>query len=72
MKVFKDGSGYTWSGFLTDEEVKKLHNEPANEELGPCECPVCRPDLHALVAGGGSRGQGEGENGLQVPAMDHS
>lgn len=32
---------------MTDAELtRRIHNEPENAELGPCECPVCRPDLH--------------------------
>jgi len=31
--------------------VWRLHNEPVNEALGPCECPVCRPDLQPCSQG---------------------
>jgi hypothetical protein len=31
---------------LTREETVRLHNEPNWGGLPPCECPICRPDLH--------------------------
>jgi hypothetical protein len=31
---------------LDAELTKRIHNTPENADLGPCRCPVCRPDLH--------------------------
>lgn len=35
---------------ITADESKRLHNEPTNNDLGPCRCPICRPDLHGPAA----------------------
>lgn len=40
-KLRKDIIGYR----LTDEDIRTLHAEPVGP-FGPCQCPVCRPDLH--------------------------
>ena len=33
-----------YANHLTRELIVRLHNEPICADLGPCECPVCRPD----------------------------
>jgi hypothetical protein len=27
-------------------QIKRMHNEPDNPDLGPCRCPICDPEFH--------------------------
>lgn len=40
------------SDFIKDALSRRIHNEPENQELGPCRCPVCAPELHDQDEGG--------------------
>lgn len=35
-------------GPVDKELADRLHNEPVNPDLGPCSCPIHRPDLYPV------------------------